>query len=380
MRMVDSLEAAKKGNTFMEAAMKRKQLQLNITKCSLIIFQKGNKIQSVREAINKEKCLKICNEQIMVKEKDDYLGEVLHEGGLAKSVEATVAKRYGRILTNIIEISSILEDFRIDTIGGLKSGLDIFEMAILPSLLNNADLWISINEQTVNRLENLQNMMFRQLFAVPNSTPTPMLRMDLGSINMKERIHQKKLNFLHHLKSLESESLAAEIYEVQAKYNFPGLVSECRKLIALYALPNIIDENIAVSQQTWKKLVKKAIKEKSEEAIKLKFKSYSKLRDKDYESENFQLKPYITEMKLREARTFFRVRSSMIPVKMNMKSNTKFAEDLWKCDDCMSMDTQSHILWCPAYAPLREGKTLSDDLDLVHYYQAVIKIREDNST
>ena len=41
MRMVDSLEAAKKGNIFMEAAMKRKQLQLNITKCSLIIFQKG---------------------------------------------------------------------------------------------------------------------------------------------------------------------------------------------------------------------------------------------------------------------------------------------------------------------------------------------------
>ena len=83
--------------------------------------------------------------------------------------------------------------------------------------------------------------------------------------------------------------------------------------------------------------MKKAIKEKSEESIKLKFKSYSKLRDKDYESENLHLKPYITEMKLREARTFFRVRSSMIPVKMNMKSNAKFADELWKCDDCMSV-------------------------------------------
>jgi hypothetical protein len=31
----------------------------------------------------------------------------------SKSVEATVAKRYGRILTNILEISSILGDFRI---------------------------------------------------------------------------------------------------------------------------------------------------------------------------------------------------------------------------------------------------------------------------
>ena len=82
---------------------------------------------------------------------------------------------------------------------------------------------------------------------------------------------------------MESESLAAEIYEVQAKYNFPGLVSECRKLIALYALPNIIDEQMAVSQQTWKKLVKKAIKSK--------FKSYSKLKDKNYEAENLQMKP-----------------------------------------------------------------------------------------
>ena len=311
-----------------------------------------------------------------------YLGEVLHEGGLTKSVEATVAKRYGRILTNIIEVSFILEDFRIDTIEGLKSGLDIFEMAILPSLLNNADVWIFINEQTVNRLENLQNMMYRQLFAVPNSTPTPMLRLDLGSLNMKERIHQKKLNFLHHLKSLESESLAAEIYDLQARYDFPGLVSECRELIAFYALPNIIDSHgqKAVSQQTWKRLVKKAIKDKSEEVIKSSFKSYSKLKNKNYESENFEIKPYITEMRLREARTLFRVRSSMIPAKMNMKSNPNYAQELWKCDDCMSMDSQSHILWCPAYAPLREGKTLSNDLDLVHYFQAVIKIREDNST
>ena len=43
-------------------------------------------------------------------------------------------------------------------------------------------------------------------------------------------------------------------------------------------------------------------------------------------------------MKLRDARTFFRMRSSMIPVKMNMKSNAKYAEELWKSDDCMSMD------------------------------------------
>ena len=372
MRMVGSLEAAQKGNTLMEAAMKRKQLQLNISKCSIIIFQKGKKIQSVREAINKQKCLKICNQDILVKEKDDYLGDVLHEGGLPKCVEATVAKRFGRIFCNIIEISSILEDYRIETIGGLKSGLDIFEMAILPSLLNNSDVWVGIDESTVNRLESLQNKMFRQLFAVPDSTPIPMLRFDLGCLTMKERIDMKKLNFIQHLKTLEKESLAAEIYQLQAKYNFPGLVSECRELMILYELLNIIDEKIVLSKQQWKKMVKDAIKRKSEINLHTNFQRFQKLRNKNYEEDDLAMKPYVQDMKLREARTFFRIRSSMIPAKMNMKCNQKFAEQLWKCDDCWSMDSQ-----CPAYAPLREGKNLSSDLDLVHYYQAVTKLREE---
>ena len=68
----------------------------------------------------------------------------------------------------------------------------------------------------------------------------------------------------------------------------------------------------------------------------------------------------------------------MVPVKMNMKSNQKFASDLWKWDDCFSMDSQAHVLWCLAYAPLREGKNLDDDDDLIKYYQTVMKIREES--
>ena len=42
------------------------------------------------------------------------------------------------------------------------------------------------------------------------------------------------------------------------------------------------------------------------------------------------------------------------------------------------MDSQSHIVWCPAYAELREGKDLNSDQDLVTYYHEVMKIREDS--
>ena len=46
------------------------------------------------------------------------------------------------------------------------------------------------------------------------------------------------------------------------------------------------------------------------------------------------------------------------------KNDAEYAKKLWKCDDCQSMDFQAHIVWCPAYAALREWKNLKCDNDL----------------
>ena len=44
----------------------------------------------------------------------------------------------------------------------------------------------------------------------------------------------------------------------------------------------------------------------------------------------------------------------------------------------ISFNSQLHILWCPSYAPLRQSRDLENDEDLVHYFQDVFKIREEN--
>ena len=41
-----------------------------------------------------------------------------------------------------------------------------------------------------------------------------------------------------------------------------------------------------------------------------------------------------------------------------------------------SIDTQSHVMICPAYRKLREGKDAGNDKDLVEYLVEVMKIRE----
>ena len=321
--------------------------------------------------------LSIGNQMIKAKVQDKYLGDILHEGGLEKSVEATISDRYGKTFAAINEIGVVMSDFRIDAIGGLKAGLDIFELCVIPSLLNNSDMWVQIDGGAIKRLEDLQNSMFKNLLAVPHSVPTPSLRSELGCLAMEERIDVRKLNFLFHLKSLQTSSLANEIYRLQVQYNFPGLVEECRKLLAKYNLPNIIEEDLRISKLQWKKIVKQNINKYSEENLKLQFKSYSKLKEGPLMDSNLSMEPYIKNMKLRDARTFYRIRTNMLPAKLNMKNNPKFANELWKCDYCKKMDSQSHVMWCSAFAPLREGKNVEDDDDLVLYFQQVFKLREE---
>ena len=65
----------------------------------------------------------------------------------------------------------------------------------------------------------------------------------------------------------------------------------------------------------------------------------------------------------------------MTNVKFNYKNDKKNREELWRCDSCKStIDTQSHILWCPSYKELRAGKDINNDKDLVDYILKVITV------
>ena len=127
-------------------------------------------------------------------------------------------------------------------------------------------------------------------------------------------------------------------------------------MITEYGLPNIID--IKLAKTKWKNTVGRKVRTFSKDNLNSQFKDYSKLN-----------------LKLHETRTMFRIRTLMRPAKLNMKNNSKFASE--QCDACKRIDSQSHILWFPFFAPHREGKYISNDKDLVEYFQKVFKVRED---
>ena len=47
---------------------------------------------------------------------------------------ATVINRGGKVTASIFEIKAILEDIKIHSLGAIKCGMEIFELAVVPML------------------------------------------------------------------------------------------------------------------------------------------------------------------------------------------------------------------------------------------------------
>ena len=162
------------------------------------------------------------NEKICEK----YLGDMIHSGGNSASVLATVNDRLGKTTSYIIEARAIIEDCRINSVSGICAGLDIWELAYIPGLLNNCESWVDIEDSTIAKLDDLQETMYRTLLATPKSTPPPALCWDMGGLLMKFRIIQKKLIFIYHIIKLEQGSLAFKIQKIQQDLNFLCIFSK----------------------------------------------------------------------------------------------------------------------------------------------------------
>ena len=110
------------------------------------------------------------------------------------------------------EEKALVEDFRCQAIGGFLIALDLWELAILPSLMYNACTWVGMGREAEEQLENLQCMYIRLLMGgLPQSCPKVALRSETGLLAMKLRVWKEKVMFVLHLRKLEVTSLAKQV-------------------------------------------------------------------------------------------------------------------------------------------------------------------------
>ena len=101
------------------------------------------------------------------------LGQVLHGDVLDQSAEATVKERSGRIKGATMEIKGIIEEFAMQAIGGMIAAWELWEKAMVPSLLSGAGTWFGPKggKLAIDMCENLQNFYWRVMLKVPESCP-----------------------------------------------------------------------------------------------------------------------------------------------------------------------------------------------------------------
>ena len=75
------------------------------------------------------------------------MGDFLHQAGNNASILASITKKRGPAKKCIFEIGAVLNDIRLQSIGGIVSGLTIWNMAIVPYLLYNSDSWADMGEE-----------------------------------------------------------------------------------------------------------------------------------------------------------------------------------------------------------------------------------------
>ena len=384
-RMSLDLESAQMGNNKMEAMAETKLLNYNLDKSCFLLVGKEKARNVMQQQLNSQP-LTLCGQNMKQETSAKYLGEWISCHGLSDSVDVTVKKRKGLTTLAIYEIRAVIEDCRSWVCGGLKAGIDIWELAVLPKLLFNSGCWMDISKNTIQELEELQLKFYRCLFAVGSGCPIPSLYWETGGILIKNRILHSKLLLLHHVATLGEDTLAREIFEVQQELNLPGLHLECRNFLVKTGVTDI--KNFTSTQ--WKKFVKtEVLKANMVDILNQMRKPYKKISHSDHVQEEFQLQPYLETLSIPDARLKFKLKTGMTPtVRMNFPSDTDFARKLWTCPGCSDdkaeyatvegmRDTQAHILSCPGYEDLREDKDLSSDKDLVGYFRLVMNRRLD---
>ena len=141
-----------------------------------------------------------------------YLGDKLSIS-LAESVSATVKNRVGLASVAIYETKAVVDDRRADAIASLKTVSIIWEMAVIPMLTHNAEVWFGMSKKTLKDLDKVQHKFLRVALAVGTGCPIPKLYSETGTMLMSNRVLLKKMLFLHHVASLSSNTLARQVYD-----------------------------------------------------------------------------------------------------------------------------------------------------------------------
>ena len=153
---------------------------------------------------------------------------------------------------------AVVEDFRMQAVGGMEAAIDIYEGCIVPSIIANCSTWMDIQKQSEDRLDDLQDLFGRVLLKMPQSTHRLAFRGALGLLGSRWRVFQEKVLLVKaiSIKAQDDDCLAKEMLEEQVRMGWPGLALEVQEICKLRGLPDITQRGINLDKTEIKEAMK----------------------------------------------------------------------------------------------------------------------------
>lgn len=378
LRLCEDTESAQKGNYRLETMAELKLLSFNLEKCKVVIMGEKTAKEKLEDEFTK-KPPTLNGKAIEISNHEPYLGDVLGSN-VSESITLTIKRRTGLIKKSIFEIKAIVEDSRSQVNGGIETGLLLWKSCVLPYMLCNSSSWLQMKQKDIDTLTKLQNLFLGQLLSV-QKCPSLLMLWDLGMETIHLRIMKEKLMLYHHISCLPKNSIALRIKDIQEKFCFPSLKEE----ILPFLSENMITDVTSFSKKNWKVFIDQKMKEENRRFILEGMKKYKKVDYWTLAAEEYELKPYFKSLSLSASRTKFRVQTQTVKsCRLHFPSNQQFIREMFVCPEpgCSEMKNQApldslqHWVRCSSYAEKRKGMDLSDETQLLQYYQFIIKHRE----
>ena len=258
-----------------------------------------------------------------------YLGDVLAEGSsLAASTRATVHKRIARARGAIREVKSVMEDFRMQAIGGMAGAWDLWKGGICASLLANSGTWVKLEKEDIKKLNDIFHEFLRNIYSCPPSTPLPALRSQAGMVSIEYLVYREKICLVSKLlHRTEPGNYARQVLEEQIMMGWEGIAKEARELCDMLGLPDIAKKDIHREDVTM------AMKYHHLKKVKEEMKPYSKM-EKLIHKDCTKMEEYMTEKSLEDARLEFKWQTGMLDSRVKKKAMYKNSHFPVCCPHC----------------------------------------------
>ena len=278
------------------------------------------------------------------------------------------------------------------------------ENIVIPAVLSQAETWIGIKQKTIKDLEKMQLKFLRLILGVGTGCPIPMMYAHTGTQLMANRVLLRKILMLWHVANLPTNTLANQTYrrEVEQYESDPtiiSLVSECRPYLSQFGVTDLQ----AYTKQQFKRIMKHKIFMKNKNDVCSMAVGYKKIDYEAFLKEPFVPKDYFKSLSVAFSRLQFKIFARVTPkIASNFHRDPRYKSINYRCVGCSvgvtggaggvtdggggnvsgsgvdlndSLDSESHVLRCFAYAKERQNLDLTVQADMLQYFQRVIDRR-----